>query len=162
MIRLSTASVKQLIVAAPYGKVPNVSSRVLYKLRILHISDLHDRGSRERFRWRQREVLGDSFLRCLDGLLKDGRIDIVCFTGDAAYSGSEDEYAEATAFFHALLTRLGLELRHLFLVPGNHDIKRSVEPEAWQTLRKLLRATVPTELSGWLAGEHAPVVAQAG
>lgn len=51
---------------------------------ILHISDLHERGTREQEVWRRRRVLGENWLRNLDELRSEGDIDLVCFTGDLA------------------------------------------------------------------------------
>jgi calcineurin-like phosphoesterase family protein len=134
-----------------------------WKLRILHISDLHERGSREGEPFRRRRVLGKAWERNLDELLKDGPLDLVCFTGDVADWGKADEYGPATDFIKALLTRLSLPLDRLFLVPGNHDIDRKSGESAWEELRgskdkkgKLFR--VPQlELSRWMAGGHPPL-----
>jgi formylglycine-generating enzyme required for sulfatase activity len=49
-------------------------------------------------------VLGDAFRRNLDELLSEGPIDLVCLTGDVAWSGKADEYGRATDF---LMKELG-------------------------------------------------------
>ncbi|WP_437326969.1 metallophosphoesterase [Sorangium sp. So ce381] len=93
-------------------------------MRILHISDLHERGPRERDHWRRQRVLGAAWERNLDEVLRGGAIDLVCFTGDIADWGIAREYEAATAFFERLLSRLGLGAERLFVVPGNHDVAR--------------------------------------
>lgn len=55
-----------------------------YRLRLLHISDLHERGPRESESWRRRRVLGPAWERNLDEIKAAGPFDLVCFTGDAA------------------------------------------------------------------------------
>ncbi|MFY9825752.1 MAG: hypothetical protein WAM82_30540, partial [Thermoanaerobaculia bacterium] len=44
-----------------------------HRLRILHISDLHERGPREKETWRRRRVLGDAWDRNLTELLRASR-----------------------------------------------------------------------------------------
>ncbi|MDN5850067.1 MAG: hypothetical protein L0H63_10625, partial [Nitrococcus sp.] len=64
-----------------------------HRLRILHISDLHERATREREPYRRwRVVRGDPWERNLAALLEDGPIDLVCFTGDAADWGKAEEF----------------------------------------------------------------------
>lgn len=43
-----------------------------------------------------------------------------------AHSGQESEYQAATQFFDALCTAAGVDKRHLYVVPGNHDIDRAL------------------------------------
>ena len=100
------------------------------RLRLLHLSDLHARAGRESEPWRRRRVLGPAWETNLDAILEDGPIDLVCFTGDAADWGKREEFAEADEFLAALLDRLGLPRDGLFVVPGNHDVDRSIHPDA--------------------------------
>ncbi len=139
-----------------------------WQVRILHISDLHERGPREGESFRRRRVLGEAWKKNLDALLEDGAIDLVCFTGDIADWGRPEEYGPATDFIEALLRQLSLPIECLFLVPGNHDIDRTKGENAWAELRggkdsegkerkgKLSR--VPRlELSRWMAGGAPPL-----
>ncbi len=127
-----------------------------YTLRILHLSDLHERGPREAEVWRRRRVLGEAWEYNLDAFCAQGPIDLVCFTGDAADWGQPAEYAAASELFHSLMHRLGLPLERLFLVPGNHDIDRSLHADAWQQLRNTYRQGDGLTLSRWLAGLGKP------
>jgi tetratricopeptide (TPR) repeat protein/predicted phosphohydrolase len=132
------------------------------RLRILHISDLHMAGPEERA-WRRQRVLGDAWKRNLDELLaEDGPMDLVCFTGDVAYKGRPEEYAQATAFIRDLLGQLQLPMDRLFVVPGNHDIDRKVGESAWQVLRKLQASADPFSLAEWMRGGRPPVGFAAG
>lgn len=128
----------------------------LHTLRLLHISDIHMRGGREKERWRRREVLGSAWHRNIEELLRDGPIDLVCLTGDVANSGQPDEYDEATAFIMDLLGRIGQPVQRLFVVPGNHDIDREQAKSAWKALRKHLPSTETLDTSRWLAGGRTP------
>ncbi|PWV58850.1 metallophosphoesterase [Plasticicumulans acidivorans] len=125
----------------------------LHRLRLLHITDLHMRGPRETEHWRRRRVLGKAWLDNLDAI---GQIDLVCFTGDLADWGQAEEYAAAGEFLDATLSRLKLSRERLFLVPGNHDVDRSIGADAWQTLRTHLPQVTAQTVSRWLTGGSAP------
>jgi predicted phosphodiesterase len=102
-------------------------------------------------------VLGEAWERHLGVLLQDGPIDLVCCTGDVANRGLQEEYEAATPFFAAILECLGVPQDRLFVVPGNHDMARPVEPDAWQKLRTKLAAGADVqEVSRWMAGHTGP------
>lgn len=124
---------------------------------ILHLSDLHERGPREREHARRYRVLEDSWKRNLDDLLAEGPIDIVCFTGDVANWGRAEEYKQASGYFDAWLRHLRLSHERLFIVPGNHDIDREVEKTTWKALLKNLPRVPPLDFSRWMAGGEAPL-----
>ena len=127
-----------------------------FKLRLLHLSDLHERGLRERESWRRRRVLGDHWLRNLDDLKAAEPFDLVCFTGDAADFGLAEEYAATTEFFRETLQRLDVPPGRFFLVPGNHDICRKVAKPAWKKLRANLHHITDQDVSRWLADGATP------
>jgi hypothetical protein len=136
-------------------------------LRILHISDLHERveldwmGEDRKLKIRnsaasRNRVLEESnFLGIIRKLRESGEFDLVCFTGDVADWGLEAEYAAATLRIQALLDACGVGHERLFLVPGNHDIQRSKQQEAWQKFRAYI-SRHPHECSEWMAGLPAP------
>ena len=136
-----------------------------HQFTVLHLSDLHERGTREKERARRYRVLAESWQKNLDELLQEGSIDLVCFTGDLADWGQEKEYKAAGDLLDALLHKLGIGRERLFLVPGNHDIDRKVSrddtkptPEqlAFQQLRSNLHRVDPLDVSRWLAGGEPP------
>ncbi|HEY9419865.1 MAG TPA: metallophosphoesterase, partial [Thermoanaerobaculia bacterium] len=128
-----------------------------HRLRVLHLSDLHERGPSEEERWRWERVLGDSWDRNLSEILQDGPIDLVCFTGDAANWGLEAEYEFATAFFKRLLERLRLGPDRLFVIPGNHDIERAIHKDVWSTLRERTSQVDRLHFARWMAGGPTPL-----
>ena len=74
----------------------------MHRIRLLHLSDLHERGPREAEPWRRRRVLGDAWERNLAALLQDGPFDMVLFTGDAADWGFAEEYDAAASILQSL------------------------------------------------------------
>ena len=122
------------------------------------MSDIHFRGhAREKDHARRSLVLGDEWERNLDELQGERPVDLVCFTGDVGDWGLAEDYEPATEFVRALLDRLRLPLDRFFVVPGNHDVNRSVHPDSWAALRDL--ASDPKwelEVSRWLAGGKRP------
>ena len=67
---------------------------------------------------------------------KEGHAPNLIFaTGDIAHSGKAAEYKLATQFFDDLLKAAGLRRRHLVIVPGNHNVDRSLGVGLPRTLR---------------------------
>jgi tetratricopeptide (TPR) repeat protein/calcineurin-like phosphoesterase family protein len=125
------------------------------RLRILHLSDLHMGQECGAGRWRVRDVLGDAWRDNLDAIVQDRPIDLVCFTGDLAFSGKPGEYREAGEAIEFLLQRLKLDKSRFFCVPGNHDIDRDVEEDAWRQLRDA-NDVRSEDFDPWIAGGRAP------
>ncbi len=135
---------------------PNLSGMSEHRLRILHVSDLHGVDpAADRDPWGRALVLGEEWEKNLAEIAAGGRIDLVCFTGDLAFSGCEAEYAALTPFVDALLARVGVPRERLFVVPGNHDAARNVSVAAWKALRALDHGD-ERALSAWMAGGKPP------
>lgn len=96
----------------------------------LHISDVHfetaDSGTRRNY-WAQDKVK-ETFIRDLPELLREEHLepDIVFLTGDVAFSGDRKEYDIAVKFLDELRQRLPKPNVPIMLIPGNHDVCRSV------------------------------------
>ena len=60
-----------------------------------------------------------------------------------------------SAFLDQALATLGVSRDALFVVPGNHDVDRTVSAKAWRDLRDAAWNN-PTGLSKWLVGGKAP------
>jgi 3',5'-cyclic AMP phosphodiesterase CpdA len=124
-----------------------------YRVRILHISDLHARGSRDEH-WRRRRVLGEAWDRNLEQLVQDGPFDLLLFTGDAADWGLREEYNHATEFLQAVRQRLHIGLDRLFVIPGNHDVERKKHEDVWKRMRMAVRSGADVlALGRWMAGK---------
>jgi hypothetical protein len=130
------------------------------RLRILHLSDLHIGKEPSEDAWRVERVMGEAWARNLREIAADGPIDLVCFTGDLAQSGQPWQYIQAKRlliYIEQSLKQAGILPLHdvFFCVPGNHDIDRSLAPEAWAKLREL-QWHHPQALSAWMAGGKTP------
>jgi len=90
----------------------------------LHISDLHFRASQE---YNTHAVLKALLTDLKERMQDDGLCpDFIAVTGDIAFSGQPAEYALARTFFDDLLKTTGLPSERLLVVPGNHDVNRSL------------------------------------
>jgi 3',5'-cyclic AMP phosphodiesterase CpdA len=90
----------------------------------LHISDLHFRASQT---YNANVVLRALLRDIAERIQADGlRPDFIAATGDVAFSGQPDEYKLAREFFETLLAATGVPRDRLFVVPGNHDVSRSL------------------------------------
>ncbi len=132
-------------------------NQAMPRMRILHISDLHTRGTRDGKRaWKRSQVLGDAWLRNLDDITADGRsIDLVAFTGDIADWGLAAEYKATTQFITDTLDRLGLPMDRFFVVPGNHDIDRKLAADVWAQMRIGIQSHA-SAVGEWLADIKQP------
>ena len=134
-----------------------ITNMTIRSLRILHLSDVHfGQTVRNGTNWRLRRVLGEAWDKNLGEIREDGKPDLICFTGDIAYSGQSSEYAEATLFFDELLTRLGVDKSHLFVVPGNHDVDRNINKSVWQKVREAVAMVDRSAVAQWMAGGGIP------
>jgi 3',5'-cyclic AMP phosphodiesterase CpdA len=127
---------------------------------VFHISDLHMRsvdgpqGERVRLeaasRWR---VLGDKWVANLAELRSDGvPFDLVVFTGDLGDRGHQTDYPRACELLKQTCAALHVPLDRLFVIPGNHDVDRTIQRAAWESLR-LDVAKDPRAYSKWMTGE---------
>ncbi|MND37625.1 3',5'-cyclic adenosine monophosphate phosphodiesterase CpdA [compost metagenome] len=93
----------------------------------LHISDIHFHPKTS---WRDNEIRNE-LLSFLSNQFNEGlpKPDLVFCTGDIAFGETngaplKEQYTDATQFFDRLLTCTKLDRERLFMVPGNHDVKR--------------------------------------
>ncbi len=124
----------------------------------------------EPHRARRERVLGEAWHENLKAIIKTGPVDLLCLTGDLAFSGKPHEYGTLTnpgpftvsEFLSRTLAGLGLERtpERLFVVPGNHDIDRDICKLDWAKLRdhsgKLSRDQT-LGFSPWMCGEKPPL-----
>jgi UDP-2,3-diacylglucosamine pyrophosphatase LpxH len=89
----------------------------------LHVSDFHIRGGDPY----DRDVVLKTLVKSVRYFRDHGRApDLIFATGDIAHGGKPVEYELATKFFDDLLEAANLEKRRLFVIPGNHDVDRTL------------------------------------
>ena len=99
------------------------------EIRWLHLSDFHLRSNLE---WSQDVVLR-SLLEDVGARYSGSQApDLLFITGDVAFSGSVEEYRLAEDFIHRLQEATSVPPERLFIIPGNHDIERSLEEDAFR------------------------------
>ncbi|HEI9851340.1 TPA: metallophosphoesterase [Serratia marcescens] len=94
---------------------------------ILHLSDIHFRKSEistvqdPNFHLRN-EVVRDVVRQCS----QLGAPDAIVVSGDIAFAGDPEEFSFATAWLTDLCSACGCSMASVFVVPGNHDVVRSL------------------------------------
>lgn len=96
-------------------------------MRLLHLSDIH---------FREPECLQPDtdvnkptrtrLLADIVGLCRDKHVDAILVGGDIAFKAHPDEFATATIWLKDLADRTGCRQDRIYVVPGNHDVDRSV------------------------------------
>jgi tetratricopeptide (TPR) repeat protein/UDP-2,3-diacylglucosamine pyrophosphatase LpxH len=89
----------------------------------LHVSDFHIRGGDPY----DRDVVLKTLVKSVRYFRDNGRApDLIFATGDIAHGGKPAEYELATKFFDDLLEAAKVKKRRLFVIPGNHDVDRTL------------------------------------
>jgi predicted MPP superfamily phosphohydrolase len=94
----------------------------------LHLSDIHIGHRDVSHRWDQALVL-DALRKDIAATIDLGvpRPDALLVTGDVAWSGATEQYETAKTWLLDIAKQAGIDKAQIFLVPGNHDVDRSVD-----------------------------------
>src|SRR5258707_11390641 len=95
----------------------------------LHLSDFHLRAD---LAWSQDVVLNSLVKDLRERYSRETTPDLLFLTGDIAYSGAAVEYSRAEEFIRELQDATSVPSERLFIVPGNHDIARGLEEDAFR------------------------------
>jgi hypothetical protein len=122
---------------------------------LFHISDLHFRKGDVGTAMDPNAHLRSELLR--DAVAQCERIgavpDAVLVSGDVAFAGHPDEYAYALSWLDELCRCCGTTLSAVFVIPGNHDVLRSVASRTLiQTIHRAIKNTNDIALDGLLRG----------
>ncbi|WP_170244892.1 metallophosphoesterase, partial [Pararhodospirillum oryzae] len=90
----------------------------------LHVSDFHFKGGDSY----DRDVVLNALVDSVAWHIKEKGLqpDLIFATGDIASTGTRPEYEAVNGFLDALLKAAGIGKERLFVVPGNHDVNRSL------------------------------------
>lgn len=109
------------------------------KLMILHLSDIHIKGTSDAILGRAEKIASTTFQR-----LPEIRTLIIAITGDISYSGTAKEFSLATQFIDAVKARIQKEASEVaievFVCPGNHDCDFSKHDETRDAVLARVRA----------------------
>jgi type I restriction enzyme M protein len=106
----------------------------------VHLSDIHIGHGGASHQWDQRLVLA-ALRRDIAELAQQPdfpRPDAILVTGDIAFSGQREQYEVAKVWLLDVAKAVGLERRHVFTVPGNHDVQRAVDKN--RNIFRMMRA----------------------
>jgi predicted phosphodiesterase len=90
------------------------------KLTILHLSDLHIKSDST-----PQELVLSSLIRKLQEITRAEPIKVLIVTGDIAFSGKSVEYEKAKELLNKIIHTCKIDIRNIFMIPGNHDVDRS-------------------------------------
>ncbi|WP_258090109.1 metallophosphoesterase [Serratia liquefaciens] len=109
---------------------------------ILHLSDIH-------FRRSEVSTAQDPNVHLRNELVRDvenqcamlGPPDVIIISGDIAFAGDPDEFNFATQWLATLCDVCGCSMASVFVVPGNHDVVRSLADRYYvQLAHKAIKA----------------------
>ena len=107
----------------------------------LHLSDIHFGYQDSPNRWDQKLVLKNLITDIKQRIDREPDLqpNAIFITGDLAFSGEEKQYTEMLAPWLAEVSAsVGVSNERIFMVPGNHDVKRSDrKTEVHELLTKL-------------------------
>lgn len=121
----------------------------------LHLSDIHFGQERDDSLHINNDVKAQlivdaaSVVRGLPGGVAHG----ILVTGDVAHAGKAEQYAEAGRWLDELADAVGCEPFRIQMVPGNHDLDRSLLSKGGQLMLDAIRAGGPAEYEAILANE---------
>ena len=108
----------------------------------LHLSDLHLKATEK---WSQDVVLHSLLTDVSNRYSNHDPIDLIFITGDLAFSGKCEEYLIVEDFLNQLLKNTGLPADRLLVVPGNHDINRNTEVDAFYGAKCILKNSIEVD-----------------
>lgn len=124
-----------------------------FGLRWIHVSDLHfgDGGAGVHA---DRRIVTEKLIDDASRMVHQrGAPDLILVTGDIAFSGKAEQYEVAGEWLTKLVRAVGVDAASVRVVPGNHDVDRSLAAEPMRKqLHRDLRRT-PDDLDGVLADD---------
>lgn len=121
-------------------------------LLLIHLSDIHFKNFRENKQLDLDKDLRNEINIDLKNYVSTlGDVNAILVGGDIAYSGNEDEYAEATNWLRDICDLVKCSDENILTIPGNHDINRKSIGEFLKTIHDKLKAIRnPQELNNKL------------
>ncbi|MEK7391774.1 MAG: metallophosphoesterase [Fibrobacterota bacterium] len=115
------------------------------KIVLVHLSDIHfTRTSGVTVHDLDRNVRHELVLDATKVAAEIGPVTGILVTGDIAFSGTKDEYDQATAWLREFCKAIGCHAENVWVVPGNHDVDRQ---RTKQKLTRMLHQGIRKESS---------------
>lgn len=73
----------------------------------------------------EQDLVLTELAKAVEKLAREQAFDMLIITGDISYSGKKQEFDLAETFIEEVLVKARCDQRHVFVVPGNHDVDRS-------------------------------------
>src|SRR4051794_40069279 len=112
------------------------------ELVLVHLSDIHFKHATAGGAWDLDRDLRDELEIDLRALMdRLGGAQAILVTGDIAFSGSTEEYEQASTWLETIVNIVGCRERDVWMVPGNHDVIRDTvkSSHSIQEFHQLLR-----------------------
>jgi len=92
------------------------------KTTIIHISDFHFCKKNDY----ETEIIIENLIKDVSNLREKYALNpnMLILSGDIAHSGKEEDYKIALKHINNLIKELGIPIKKVFIVPGNHDVNR--------------------------------------
>ena len=105
----------------------------------LHLSDLH--FTENQYNHYEAAIVLKSLFEDVTNFLKKEKfqLDFIVLTGDIAFAGKTEEYEIARSFFDHLLKVTNISKDRFFIIPGNHDVDKSLITSGAKAIGESLR-----------------------
>ena len=98
----------------------------------------------------------EALVEKVSNLQSERRFDVIAFTGDVSYSGATEEFEVAKLNLIApLISACHLSVAEVLIVPGNHDVNRSMIDTYSETGMQKKLASDPREIDLLIANASA-------
>lgn len=95
------------------------------ELEWVHVSDIHF-GSNANRSNAEKQLVVEAIVRDVQSKYRETSPDCIFVTGDVAFSGKLDQYRTSLVWIRRLADAARIGLEHVWLVPGNHDVRRDI------------------------------------
>lgn len=122
---------------------------------LLHLSDIHFRREDIGTPMDPNHHLRNELLHDAENMCRHlGKAPTaILISGDIAFAAHADEYAFALTWLEKLVTSCGTTIESIFVVPGNHDVVRSMASKpSVQAYHRDIKSANPISLDGILRG----------
>jgi hypothetical protein len=119
-------------------------------IRFVHLSDIHFGQEQGGTLILHSDVREEVIRDCAQHCAEHGKADGIIVTGDAAYSGQEGQYSDASDWLEQLASAVKCPRTEVCVIPGNHDVDWSRISRAGEIVQGHLRTSLVDNLDAEL------------